>query len=128
MKSSAMLFASLILVAGASGCKTTSSAESAPKSEAPSKKEKAPAKASANIPADSPLAKIQMGMQRAQVEDLLGPPTSTRVFPSGKGFIPYYHGPDTYRTGYFYKGLGRVVISGGNIVVEISYDPTEDGY
>ena len=128
MKGSAILFASLILVAGASGCKTTSSAESTPKSEAPSKKEKAAAKAPSNIPSNSPFAKIQMGMQQAQVEDLLGPPTSTRVFPSGKGFIPFYYGPDTVRTGDFYKGLGRIVFSGAHIVVEISYDPSEDGY
>jgi len=128
MKRSAILFASLILVAGAYGCKTTSSAESTPKSEAPSKTEKAAKPAAANIPAGSPFAKIQMGMQLAQVENILGPPTSTRVFPSGKGFNPFYYGPDTVRTAYFYKGLGRIVISGAHIVVEISYDPTEDGY
>ena len=128
MKSSAILFASLILVAGASGCKTTSSTESAPKSEAPGKNEKAAKPAAANIPADSPFAKIQMGMQQAQVENILGPPTSIRVFPSGKGFIPFYYGPDTVRTGAFYRGLGRIVFSGAHIVVEISYDPTEDGY
>ena len=69
-----------------------------------------------------------MGMQRAQVDDLIGQPTSTRVFPSGKAFIPFYYGPDTVRTGAFYKGLGRVVFSGAHIVVEIEYDPTEDGY
>ena len=133
MKRSAILFASLILVAGAYGCKTTSSAESgstkeAPAKEAPAKSEKAVKQAPANIPASSPLAKVKMGMQRAQVDDLIGQPTSTRVFPSGKAFIPFYYGPDTVRTGAFYKGLGRIVFSGAHIVVEIEYDPTEDGY
>jgi len=133
MKRSAILFASLILVAGAYGCKTTSSAESgstkeAPAKEAPAKSEKAVKQAPANIPASSPLAKVKMGMQRAQVDDLIGQPTSTRVFPSGKAFIPFYYGPDTVRTGAFYKGIGRVVFSGAHIVVEIEYDPTEDGY
>ena len=128
MKRSAMLFASLILVAGAYGCKTTSSAESGATKEAPAKSEKAVKQAPANIPASSPLAKVKMGMQRAQVDDLIGQPTSTRVFPSGKAFIPFYYGPDTVRTGAFYKGLGRVVFSGAHQVVEIEYDPTEDGY
>ena len=133
MKRSAVLFASLVLVAGAYGCKTTSSADSgstkeAPAKEAPAKSETAVKPAPANIPASSPLAKVKMGMQRAQVDDLIGQPTSSRVFPSGKAFIPFYYGPDTVRTGAFYKGLGRIVFSGAHIVVEIEYDPTEDGY
>lgn len=128
MKSSAILFASLILVAGAAGCKTTPTAESAPKKEAPSKSEKAVKQAPANVPANSPLAKVKMGMPRAQVDDLIGEPTSTRLFPSGKGFIPYYYGPDTTRTGAFYRGLGRITFSGTDKVVQIEYDPAEDGH
>lgn len=134
MKCGAVVLASLFFVAGAAGCKTTSSSEGAPQSEAPSKpekpakSEKAGKKAALPIPADSPLAQVKMGMQRGQVEDLIGEPTSTRSFPSGKGFNPFYYGPDRYRTGAFYKGLGRVVYSGANIVVEIEYDPAEDGY
>ena len=140
MKRIVMLGATLILVAGAAGCKTTSSAENTPKNEAPAKQEKAgkqekPAKqekaakqAPADIPAGSALAKVKMGMHRNQVEDLIGQPTSSRVFPSGKAFIPFYYGPDTVRTGAFYKGLGRVVFSGASIVVQIEYDPNEDGY
>lgn len=128
MKRSAMLFASLILVAAAYGCKTTASGESGSAQETPAKSEKAAKPAPANIPAGSPLAKIKMGMQRAQVDDLIGDPTSTRVFPSGKSFIPFYYGPDTHRTAGFYKGIGRVVFSGAGIVVEIEYDPSEDGY
>ena len=67
-------------------------------------------------------------MHRAQVFELIGPPTSTRNFPSGKGFIPFYYGPDVIRTAAFYQGLGRIVFSGAHIVVEIEFDPTEDGY
>ena len=129
MKRSAVLFASLILVAGAYGCKTTSSAESGSdergsRQEREGRQDTAPA----NIPAGSPLAKVKMGMPQAQVYDLIGQPTSTRVFPSGKSFIPFYYGPDTHRTGAFFKGIGRVVFSGADQVVEIEYDPTEDGY
>ena len=128
MKRIAVLGVTLLLVAGAYGCTTTSSAEGESKKEAPAKNEKAAKPAPLPIPASSPLAKIQMGMQQAQVEDLIGQPTSTRAFPSGKGFIPFYYGPDTVRTGAFYKGLGRIVFSGARIVVEVEYDPTEDGY
>jgi outer membrane protein assembly factor BamE (lipoprotein component of BamABCDE complex) len=118
----------VVLLAGSAGCRTTSSGEGGEKKQAPAKKERAAKQAPANIPANSPLAKIKMGMARAQVEDLIGEPTSTRAFPSGKAFIPYYYGPDTVRTGAFYKGLGRVVFSGADKVVQIEYDPTEDGY
>jgi len=124
----AIAVVSSILVAGASGCKTTSSVEGSKEKEAPQKSEKAVKQAPANIPASSPLAKVKMGMRRVQVDDLIGDPTSTRVFPSGKSFIPFYYGPDTHRTGAFYKGLGLVVFSGADQVVEIEYDPTEDGY
>jgi outer membrane protein assembly factor BamE (lipoprotein component of BamABCDE complex) len=130
MKTTAVVFASLLLVAGASGCKTTSSAEGGSEKAAPAKAEKSQknVKQTVPIPASSPLAKIKLGMQRAQVDDLIGEPTSTRVFPSGKAFIPFYYGPDTVRTGAFYKGIGRIVFSGAHQVVEIEYDPTEDGY
>ncbi len=124
MKYRAVLCASLMLIAGAAGCKSTSSAEGGAAKEAPAKSEKAVQKA----PPGSPLAKIAMGMPRAQVDDLIGEPTSTRVFPSGKGFIPFYYGPDTMRTAASYKGLGRIVFTGDGAVVEIEYDPNEDGY
>jgi len=128
MKRSVILLSALMLVAATYGCKTTSSAEGGAAKEAPAKSEKAVKKAPANIPASSPLSRVQMGMRKAQVFDLLGEPTSTRVFPSGKGFIPFYYGPDTVRTGAFFKGIGRVVFSGADQVVEIEYDPNEDGY
>ena len=128
MKRIAVIGASLLLVAGLHGCKTTSSSEGGAEKAAPAKSEKAAKPAPAAIPANSPLAKVKMGMPRNQVDDLLGSPTSERRFPSGKGFNPFYYCPDTYRTGAFYKGLGRVVYSGADKVVEIEYDPTEDGY
>lgn len=127
MKLGYVMCAALVVVAGATGCKTTTSAETAPAKEAPAKTEKA-VKQAPPIPAGSPLAKVKMGMSRAQVDDLIGQPTSTRIFPSGKQFIPFYYGPDRVRTGAFYKGVGRIVFSGADMVVEIEHDPTEDGY
>lgn len=124
MKCIAYLSAALIIAAGAAGCGTTTSAEGGSGKAAPAKSEKAARQA----PQDSPFAQVRMGMPRAQVDDLIGLPTSTRVFPSGKGFIPFYYGPDTMRTAASYKGLGRIVFTGDQAVVEIEYDPTEDGY
>jgi outer membrane protein assembly factor BamE (lipoprotein component of BamABCDE complex) len=114
-------------------CRTTSSTEKAPEKKPPrqertEKKAPPPKAAAQSAPAGSPLAKIQNGMRVAQVYDLIGHPTSERVFPSAKAFNPFYYGPDQVRKGLFYKGLGRVVISGAGIVVQVEYDPSEDGY
>ena len=104
MKCKAILCASLVLAAGAAGCKSTTSAEGGSGGAAPATSGKVAKQAPKAIPADSPFAKIRLGMPRAQVDDLIGPPTSTRVFPSGKGFIPFYYGPDTMRTAASYRG------------------------
>lgn len=125
MKRVIVVCAALLLLAGAGGCKSTSGAKG---DAAPRQKEKAAKKAPQNIPANSPLAKVSMGMKRGQVYEILGQPTSTRKFPSGKMFNPFYYGPDNIRTGASYKGLGRIVFSGADIVVEIEYDPSEDGH
>ena len=100
------------------------------------KKEPAPAAqpaASAPIPASSPLAKIKVGMSEQEVREILGPPTGENEYVSGKAFIPFYYGPDRSRRGYFYKGMGRVVFSGGSgfsrtgKVSRVEYDPSETG-
>jgi hypothetical protein len=73
-----------------------------------------------------------MGMP--QVQDLLGPPTDQMHHITGKGFIPYYGGPDTARIIWYYKAMGRVVFNvgsqfgGGPRVIRAEYDPSEDGY
>ena len=50
------------------------------------------------IPADSPLAKIDVGMNDEQVRSILGSPDDSNGYITGKAFIPYYYGPDTART------------------------------
>lgn len=82
--------------------------------------------AAAPVPADSPLAKVKVGMTEQEVRTILGPPTSENSYPSEKAFIPWYFGPDRYRRGYFYKGMGRLVISAGK-VSRVEYDPAESG-
>jgi len=87
------------------------------------------------VPADSPLAKVQMGMNKRQVKEALGMPSDETNYATGKAWIPWYFGNDARRTSYFYKGVGRVVFADGNIfggggggeVVRVDYDPAEDG-
>jgi len=96
-----------------------------------------PAKAAAATetppPANSPLAKIQVGMSTREVENILGPPTDENAYVTGKAFIPYHFGPDHSRRAYFYKGLGRVVFrqsgaySANYQVLKVEYDPSETG-
>lgn len=105
------------------GCGTTDSASSEPAKEE--------AKAAVPIPADSPFAKIKLGMGMSEVYALIGQPTDTGHHITGKAFIPYYYGGDTHRSEAIYKGLGRVVFSPRHAftqdmeVVEINYNPGE---
>ena len=91
--------------------------------------------ATAEMPADSPLAKIHQGMSEGHVYDILGQPTETKTYLTGKQWIPFYFGPDVHRKEAYFKGLGRVVFvpsgamgTGVYKVHQVIYDPTEDGY
>lgn len=79
------------------------------------------------IPPDCPLAKIKEGMGHQQVMDILGTPKDQEFYTTGKQWIPFYFGPDIVRTVYYYEGMGQIHFSAGR-VLEIMYDPTEDGY
>lgn len=87
----------------------------------------------AAIPADSPLAKLEMGMSETEVMSALGPPTSIGGHITGKQFIPFnFSQKDVQRTVYLYKGIGRVEFSYGgwgqrNGVVDLYHDPGEPG-
>jgi len=85
-------------------------------------------------PASSPLAKIKIGMTAQEVSNILGMPTNQVSYASGKAWIPFYFGDDARRTEWSYKGIGRVVFSGGNVyggggghVERVDYDPNETG-
>ena len=112
-----------LLALGVVGCSAKS--DSAPEPAA------APA---APVPADSPLAKVTIGMTAQEVSNILGMPTNQVSYATGKAWIPFYFGDDSRRTEWSYKGLGRVVFTGGNVfgggggrVNRIDYDPTETG-
>ena len=118
------------------GCHTTESAEStetAKPAKVETKKEEAP-KASVPVPADSPFAKIKVGMGMKEVYDLIGQPTDTSSHITGKQFNPFYYGGDTHRVEALYKGQGRIVFApphaftGDVRVIEINYNPNERGY
>ncbi len=87
-------------------------------------------------PASSPLSKVQLGMHKKQVQDLLGAASDENGYLTGKAFMPWYFGNDAHRTCWYYKGMGRVVFADGNIfgggggseVIRVDYDPSESGY
>jgi hypothetical protein len=68
-------------------------------------------------------------MPRPQVHEKIGAASDFKMIASGKAWIPFYYGPDRTRTIDYYKNEGRLVYSGGNNrLVDIVYDPDEDGY
>lgn len=87
-----------------------------------------------NVPANTPFAKIKLGMSQGQVHSILGQPTDSRVYQTGKMWIPFYFGSDTHRTEELYKGVGKITYTGMGIggvnltVYKATYDPNEDGF
>jgi hypothetical protein len=116
-----LLATALILAATLSSCASGGGGNGATTSQT--------AAPQAAIPAASKFAKLQTGMARKEVHTKIGMPGDFKTIVSGKAWIPFYFGPDTTRTVEYYKSEGRLVYSGGNDrLVEIVYDPTEDGY
>lgn len=94
------------------------------------RREPAPAAAAqVSAPASSPLSQITPGMSDVDVRKVLGEPTRSRSYMTGKAWIPWYYGSDTARTAYTYAGQGEVVFSknrysGGLTVVRVDYNPS----
>lgn len=72
---------------------------------------------------------------RSRVSQILGQPTDQNQYVTGKAFIPFYFGDDVSRIEWHYKGLGRVVFTGGGafgqrggVVEWVDYDPKDTGY
>lgn len=69
----------------------------------------------ANVPADSLLQKVTLGMSESEVQAILGPPTTTSSHMTGKQFNPFnFSGRDTVRIVYHWQGVGRVEFSQGS--------------
>jgi hypothetical protein len=103
-------------------------------SDAPAATESSNADKGVPPPANSPLARVKLGMRANEVTDILGAPSDQNSYASGKAWIPFYFGDDVRRTSFYYKGQGRVVFSGGNKwgggggnVIRVDYDPSEPG-
>jgi len=124
------LLAMAVLGAALPGCRSAEERKAA--READVARQDAALKAS--IPADSPLAKLKLGMTEGEVVAILGPQNSQDAHTTGKQFIPFnFAGKDVLRTTYYYKGIGRVEFSSGswgqrNGVIMLYADPSEPGY
>jgi hypothetical protein len=141
-------FASVLLI---TGCKTN---PASPDSQASAQSgAAAPAPAPAPAPATkedkkkpqgevvgtpapgSKFNKVQFGMGMKQVTDLIGQPTDQGAYVTGKAFIPFHFGGDTYRHELLYKGVGRLVFAGGSFgnygnskLIRIIHNADESGY
>jgi hypothetical protein len=72
---------------------------------------------------------ICLGMSLQQVTDLIGPPTDTKQYVTGKSFIPFYNGTDGVRLEAVYRGLGRITFSGRPLqVYRIVTDAAVSGF
>lgn len=74
-------------------------------------RERAIAAVSAAPPEGDVLARIRKGMTSWDVRRLLGNPDNILIYPTGKGWIPFYAGRDGFRTEWLYEGVGRVVFA-----------------
>lgn len=80
------------------------------------------------IPKGHPFEKVHEGMSDEEVRKILGDPTNREDYMTGKVFIPFYHGSDTSRSNWIYKGKGNIVFTRNRYsnllsVIEVHYDP-----
>ncbi len=118
MKRSLVAAAVAVVLVGVAGCARREPVD--PVAAAP---------AAMAAPESSPMSQVAPGMSDVDVRKILGEPTRTRSYMTGKAWIPWYFGSDTSRTAYTYAGQGEVVFStnrysGGLTVVRVDYNPS----
>ena len=64
---------------------------------------------------NSRFAKLEIGMSMKEVTDLIGQPTDSGAYITGKAWIPFYLGSDRHRYEFVYKDQGRLIFAGGSI-------------
>jgi hypothetical protein len=115
----------------ASKTDSASSSKSTSESTATSKSTSKAAAKTVPVLAGFSLSKIEIGMTDAEVRALLGEPANIRSYPTGKNWIPFYFGADTYRFDWIYSKTGRVIFANTNRfsrsvkVVEVIHNPEE---
>ncbi len=88
------------------------------------------AEPAAPVPANHPFGKIQNGMNEVDVRKILGEPTSSKDYMTGKAFLPWNFGRDTSRQEWTYNGKGLITFSrnaatGSLKVIKVTYDPSK---
>ncbi|MFA7555518.1 MAG: hypothetical protein WCY88_14815 [Spongiibacteraceae bacterium] len=102
-------------------------------------KSKAVSKKSTQANSSSSTAKatiddIRVGMSMEEVYALIGQPTGTSTYQTGKAWVPFNFGAkDVARSVAAYKGQGRIIFSHSGFaassrVLEVVIDPEETGY
>lgn len=82
----------------------------------------------------SKFTRLQIGMSRQQVLDIVGQPTDQGAYITGKAFIPFFFGSDRYRHELAYKGQGRLIFAGSSgfdsnaHLIWIIHSASESGY
>lgn len=83
----------------------------------------------------SRFTRLQIGMSMKQVTDLVGQPTDSGAYMTGKAWIPFYFGSDRHRFEMVYKGQGRLIFAGGSLgnftggnLIWIIHNASEGGY
>ncbi len=84
--------------------------------------------------ARSKFAKVEIGMSRTRVENMIGGPDDSSTHITGRQFTPFYFGGDTVRYEAFYKNEGQLTYtnrsrgSAPETLIIISVDPKATGY
>ena len=83
----------------------------------------------------APFTKLQIGMSMRQAVDLVGQPTDSGAYVTGKAWIPFYFGSDRHRYEMVYKNQGRLIFAGGSLgnwsggnLIWVIHNPNEPGY
>jgi hypothetical protein len=83
----------------------------------------------------APFTKLQIGMSMKQVTDIVGQPTDSGAYVTGKAWIPFYFGSDRHRFELVYKNQGRLIFAGGSLgnftggnLIWIIHNGHEPGY
>lgn len=77
---------------------------------------------------------LKIGMPLKQVTDIVGEPTDSGAYVTGKAWIPFYHGSGRHRQELVYKGKGRLIFDGkggydsGANLIWIINSASEPGY